>query len=55
MYETWAFYAFFFRSSPTKMLVCQGCIKSCMKNKITLLKALIYRVLFIKQLEETLC
>ncbi len=33
MYKRQAFYTFFSRSSPTKALVCQGCIKSCIKEK----------------------
>jgi hypothetical protein len=36
MYKTCAFYTFFHRSSPTKTLVCQGCIKRCIKQKHTI-------------------
>jgi len=33
MYKTCAFYTFFSRSSPTKALVCQRCIISCISDK----------------------
>lgn len=33
MYKTCAFYPFLSRSPPTKALVCQGCIKSCISDK----------------------
>lgn len=57
MDKTCAFYTLFSRSSPTKALVCQRCIKSCMNEKISSSRTLTAtRVLLLSCfLKECLC